>query len=260
MVDSHAHLSHEQLVGEVEDVVARAAAAGVLTILDVGFDLRSSRLAVAHAEEFASVLAAVGLHPHDARLLDDPAERELAALARHERVVAVGEAGLDFHRDLSPRDAQADTLRRLIRLAREAGKPLVIHDREAHEPVLAILKQEGASEVGVIMHCFSGDLAFAQRCLDEGFYIGIAGPVTFHPKRGAPVGLTLLQQVAAQVPLDRLLVETDCPYLAPEPRRGHRNEPAYVRYVAEKVADLRETTAREVGNSVAANLERVLGL
>jgi TatD DNase family protein len=260
MTDSHAHLNHEQLVGDADEVVARALAAGVRLIVNVGFDVPSSQRAVEQAERYDGVLAAVGIHPHDAKLLDEQAERELRELAGQPRVVAIGEVGLDFYRDLSPRPVQVEVFRRLLRLARDVGKPVIVHDREAHEDVLAMLTQERAGEVGVIMHCFSGDLEYARRCVEEGFYVGIAGPVTFGAKRGAPDGMTPLQQVAAEVPRDRLLIETDSPYLAPEPLRGRRNEPAYVRHVADKIAELRGISAGEVAEATTANLSRVLRL
>ena len=259
LVDSHAHLNHEDYRGEVEQVLARAREAGVVTIVNVGFDLPSSEAAVAQAHELPGVFAAVGMHPHDARTLDREALARLEELAHDEAVVAVGEIGLDFYRDLSPRDVQRGAFRRMLDLAEAVGKPVIIHNRDAHAEVLAILAERMGGGLRGVMHCFSGDEDFARRCVELGFHVGIAGPITFRPKRGA-AGPTELEQVASAVPLDRLLVETDCPWLAPEPRRGRRNEPAYVRFVAARVAELRGMAPEELAEATSENAFGLFGI
>jgi TatD DNase family protein len=201
-------------------------------MLTIGTDAASSQAAVALAAREADVWAAVGIHPHDAAGADDTALAEIERLAAQPRVVAVGEIGLDFFRDLSPRPAQAAALRRQLDLARRARKPVLIHCREAHAETLALLAEERVSEVGGIMHCFSGDVAIARRCLDLGLAISLAGPVTYPSARALP-------EVARVVPVDRLVIETDCPYLPPQPYRGKRNEPAYLAVTAARVAELR---------------------
>jgi TatD DNase family protein len=263
LVDTHAHLDDRAFAADREAVIARAVAAGVSRILTVGVDLPSSRAAVALAEKHPAVYAAVGLHPHDARKWHEATARELRALAQHPRVVAIGETGLDFYRNLSPREAQGAAFRAQLALAGEVGLPVIIHDREAHGEVIAILK-EWATEVQNrrvkgqspdrqprpaargVLHAFSGDLGMAEEASKLGFCIALGGPLTFaHARR--PV------EVARQLPLDRLLLETDCPYMTPEPFRGRRNEPAYVRYVAERLAQIRAQPVEVVAKATTQN-------
>jgi TatD DNase family protein len=254
-VDSHAHIDGEEFDADRGEVVARARAAGVAAILNVGTgDPRSGSLerAVRVAEEYENVFAAAGVHPHDARLFDDAAEERLAKLLQGSvRAVAWGEIGLDYHYDHSPRDVQREVFRRQLRLAREAGLPVIIHSREADEDTVEILAEEWAgAERGGVMHCFGGGRWMAERALELGFYISFAGNVTF--KKAEP-----LREVALAVPPDRLLVETDCPYLAPVPHRGRRNEPAYVADTARFVAGLRGTTPEELGRVTSDNFSRL---
>ncbi|MBI4637063.1 MAG: TatD family hydrolase [Candidatus Rokubacteria bacterium] len=232
LFDTHAHLHFPQFASDLDAVLARAREAGVRRMLTIGTDVETSRAAVALAVQEPDVWAAVGVHPHDAAGADDPAFDAIERLAGGERVVAIGEIGLDFFRNLSPRDAQERVLRRLLGVARRMGKPALIHCREAHDAALEILAAEKVGEAGGIMHCFSGDTALARRCLDLGLVISLAGPVTY-PKARA------LGEVARFVPADRLVIETDCPFLPPEPHRGKRNEPAYLRLTAARVAELR---------------------
>jgi TatD DNase family protein len=239
LVDTHAHLNHPDFSADLPQVLQRARQAGVAAVVVVGYDEPSSARAVQQAEEHPQLWAAVGVHPHDAGTLTPALLSRLRAWAAHPKVVAIGEIGLDFYRDLSPRDAQRQALRDQIRLARDCGLPVIIHDREAHEELFGILRDEDVAAVGGVMHCFCGDWPFARRCVEElGLHVGIAGPVTFgkHNPAGAPGSLG---EVARLVPLERLLLETDCPYLAPQPYRGKRNEPGYVTYVADQVATLR---------------------
>ena len=228
LVDTHAHLSDERLAGELPRWLQAARQAGVTRIINVGADVETSRLAVQQAEAHAGVYAAVGLHPHDAKKWDAAAAAELTRMTQHRCVVAYGEIGLDYYYDFSPRDLQQEVFRAQLALAKERRLPVIIHDREAHQDALAILKSEGPYPAGGVMHCYSGSEQLLAEYLDLGFYISFAGPVTFkNAKR--PLA------AAQQVPLDRLLVETDCPYLTPEPYRGRLNHPAHVYWVAKKL-------------------------
>jgi TatD DNase family protein len=257
-VDSHAHIDGEEFDADRDEVVGRARAAGVRAILNVGTgDPHGGNLerAVAVAEKYADVYAAVGVHPHDARLYDEAAERRLLEIVgRGAPVVAWGEIGLDFHYDHSPRDVQREVFARQLRLARGAGVPVIIHSREADGETAEILRREyaGAPRAGV-MHCFGGGSALAEAALELGFYISFAGNVTFKKAEA-------LREAARAVPLERLLVETDCPYLSPVPFRGRRNEPAHVVETARFLADLRGLDAEELGRQTSANFSRLFGL
>ncbi|RLC60971.1 MAG: hydrolase TatD [Chloroflexota bacterium] len=250
LIDSHAHLNFPQFDADREAVIARARKAGLVAILNVGTDLASSRAAVKLAEKYDFLYAAVGVHPHDARTLTPTVLDELRRLARHPKVVAIGEIGLDYYRDLSPRPMQQWAFADQLALAAELGLPVVVHSREAHDDVLATL--QGWDGVGVL-HSYSAGPERLEEVLELGFYIGISGPVTF-PKANR------LRAVAATVPLERLLVETDCPYLTPVPHRGRRNEPAYVQYVVEAVARARETSPKAVARATADNARRLFGM
>lgn len=255
LVDSHAHIDGPEFDNDRDDVIARAHQAGVSTILNVGTGDPNSgafERAVALAEKHESVFAAVGVHPHDARLLDEPAEERLVSLvANSSRVVAWGEIGLDFHYDNSPRDTQRRVFSRQLQLAREAKLPVVVHTREAEDETIEILRDEDARSG--VMHCFSGSGRLAQQCIELGFHISFSGIITFKKAEG-------LREVARNVPLERLLVETDCPYLAPVPHRGKRNEPAFVVEVARYVADLRGLTLEEFAGVTTDNFHRLFAL
>ncbi len=251
LFDTHAHLHFPDFAPDLDDVLARARATGVRRMLTVGTDVESTRAAVALAEREAGVWASVGVHPHEAAALDDAALLELERLAQSPRVVAVGEIGLDFYRDLSPRDAQERAFRRQLDLARRLGKPVLVHCRDAHAEVLAILAEERVGEVGGIMHCFSGDVEIARRCLDLGLLVSLAGPVTYPKARALP-------DVARFVPADRLVIETDCPYLPPQPHRGQRNEPAYLELTAARVAELRGEPVDRLAARLSDNARALL--
>ena len=257
-VDSHAHIDGDEFGGERDEVVARAREAGVRAILNVGTgDPHGGNFerAVALAESYEGVYAAAGVHPHDARLYDEGAERRLLEVLRgSEKVVALGEIGLDYHYDNSPREVQREVFARQLRLAREEGLPVIIHSREADEDTAEILAAglAGSGTLGV-MHCFGGGPALASAALGLGFMISFAGNVTFK-KADA------LREVAAAVPLERLLVETDCPYLAPAPFRGRRNEPAYVVETARFLAGLRGVGHEELGRVTSENFARLFGV
>lgn len=253
LIDSHAHLTDARFQDDFAEVVARAQANGVNTMINVGCDLPTSRVAVAQAEQNTGFFAAIGIHPHDAKTANAQVLQEVKELAAHPKVVAIGEIGLDYYYNHTPPAQQLLALRQQIRLARELALPIIVHDRDAHEDVLAALREEKAQEVGGVMHCFSGDLDFAHHCLELGFYISFAGTVTFR-KAG------VLPQVVQQVPLERLLVETDCPYLTPVPYRGKRNEPANVLHVAAKVAELRQLELADVAEITSNNARQLFAL
>ena len=247
LIDSHAHIQLDRFDTDREAVLERAQAAGVQTILVIGFNLKTSRGAIALAEKYDQIYATVGMHPHDAKELDDQAVHIFRELAAHPKVVALGEMGLDYYRDLSPRPIQKEAFERQLDLAEELDLPIVIHNREAYHDILPIL-QARRGRVRGVMHCFSGDVEIMRQSLALGFHIGIGGPVTYRKSDA-------LQEVARNVPADALLVETDCPWLAPQFRRGKRNEPAYVRAAAEKIAELRGITLEEIGAITTRNFE-----
>lgn len=251
LVDSHCHIDMPQFDPDRDEVVARAREAGLVEMLVVGgVDEEAGHRRALRAAESHGLPVTAGIHPHEARLGDETAYDELRGLAREGRVVAIGEIGLDFHYDYSPRPAQREAFRRQIRLAREVGLPVVVHTREADEETASILEEEGAAEAGGVIHCFTGGSELARRALALGFFISFSGIVAF---RRAEV----IQQVAREVPEDRLLVETDAPFLAPPPHRGRRNEPAFVVEVARRVAALRGTTVQDLGAAALRNHARL---
>ncbi len=250
LVDTHAHL--DMLEGDLEEHLASAHSAGLVQVAAVGIDLASSRTAVEYARAHGMVKAVVGVHPHDASRVDAGVMEGLRALARDPEVVGVGETGLDFYRDLSPRPAQESAFRLHLELAREVGKPVVVHDREAHAEAMAILEEYAPFEAGLVLHCFSGGAAMAMECVAMGGYISLAGPVTFS-NAGA------LREVAAAVPADRLLLETDSPFLSPHPFRGRPNTPARLALTARKVAELRGVALEELAALTTANWCRLTG-
>jgi TatD DNase family protein len=253
LFDTHAHLHFPEFAADLDAVLERARAAGVRRILTIGTDVPTSRAAAALAVREPDVWAAVGIHPHEAADADDAALAEIERLAGSPRVVAIGETGLDFFRNLAPREAQERALRDQLALARRTRKPVLIHCREAHEETLGLLGAADVREHGGIMHCFSGDVAIARRCLDLGLLVSLAGPVTY-PKPGA------LPEVARFVPADRLVVETDCPFLPPQPYRGKRNEPAYLAITATRVAELRGEPLAELAARMSENARTLLRL
>lgn len=253
LFDTHAHLHFPDFAEDLPAVLERAHAAGVTRFLTVGSDVDNSRAGLALAARLPGVWASVGIHPHDAASADAPALAELERLAGAPRVAAIGEIGLDFFRDLSPRPAQEAAFRAQLELARRVGKPVVIHCRDAHAETLGILAEGRVGEVGGVMHCFSGDVGIARRCLDLGLAISLAGPVTYPSARALP-------DVARFVPGDRLVVETDCPYLPPQGHRGQRNEPAYLALTAARVAELRGEPLAALAERLTANACRLLGV
>lgn len=252
-MDAHCHLTGTYLAADqVGDTLLRARAAGVGGFIAVGTDLADCRAVLALAQIHPEVQASLGVHPHEARHWDPAAAADLRQLLAHPSVRFVGETGLDWHYDLSPREAQETAFRAQIQLALELGKPLMIHTRSAPEATLRILEEMGAGQVGGIIHCFSEDRAFAARALDLGFHLSFSGIATF-PKADA------VREVAAWAPLDRILVETDAPFLAPVPRRGRTNEPAYVRHTAEAIAGFRGLALDALADRTTRNLEALCG-
>jgi TatD DNase family protein len=250
-VDSHAHIDGPEFDRDRDEVIQRARDAGVSTILNVGTgDPHSGALerAVELAEKHQEIFTSIGTHPHDARLFDDKAEQRIASLLKQSaRVIGWGEIGLDFHYDNSPRDVQKSVFRRQLELAREARLPVIIHTREAEDETIEILKSSPLGlDVPGVMHCFSGSHKLAKRALELGFLISFSGIVTFKKAED-------LRAIARQVPLDRLLIETDCPFLAPVPFRGKRNEPAYVVEVARCLADLHGLSLEELAGITSTN-------
>ncbi|MFC4303340.1 TatD family hydrolase [Cohnella boryungensis] len=254
LIDTHAHLDSPKFDNDREEVIARALEAGIDTIVNIGFNRETIPSTMALAEKYPYIFAAVGWHPTDA--VDMRLEEDLAWIERlcsHPKVVAIGEIGLDYYWDTSPKEIQHTVFREQIRLARKLNKPIVIHNRDAHEDVVRLLKEEKAEEVGGIMHCFSGSWETAKKCLDMNFYISFGGPVTFKNAR-------VPKEVLERVPLDRILLETDAPYLAPHPYRGKRNESAYVRLVAEAAAEIKSISVEEIEKITSENGRRCLGL
>jgi len=253
LIDSHAHLDAGQFARDLPQVLERARQRGVKYIITVGTDLSSSIKAIEIASRYPFVFASVGVHPHDADKVEGTTLKKLGELARQPRVVAIGETGLDYYRNYSPRPKQQQLFRQQIKLAKDTGLPLIIHQRHAQDELLAIMDKEEGWEGGGVMHCFSGSQQYARQCLEKGFYLSFAGNITF-PKT------TLLRVIARETPIERILIETDSPYLAPQPYRGKRNEPSYVELVAQKIAELKGLSVEKCGKMVTANLQRVFKL
>lgn len=252
LIETHCHLNHAEFDADRSAAIARAHAAGVEAMVEIGYHLPSSERAVALAAAEPSLYAAVGIHPHDAGTLDDEAVARLVELAQHPKVVAVGEIGLDFYRNLSPRSDQERAFRRQIQLARRLRLPIILHTRESENDVLEILEEEGTDGLSGILHCFSAGPEVAARCFRLGFHVGLGGLITFKNTRA-------LQETAAALPLDRIVLETDSPYLAPHPYRGRRNEPAYVALVADRLAELHGRTPGEIAAITGANARALFG-
>ena len=253
LVDSHAHLDDPRFAEDLEAVMERADRQGVDTVLTVGClgeDEGVPERVQALLDRWPSVRAAFGVHPHDARWLSDGLERRLEELVRQPRVLAVGEIGLDYHYDHSPRDVQREAFGRQIRLARRQDKPIIVHTREAEADTIDIIEREfdESSTCPGVLHCFTGSAKLADACLRRGFFVSFGGILTFK-KADA------LREVARRVPIERLLVETDCPYLAPVPHRGKRNEPAYVDLVLQTLAEIRELSAEALASQIVRNFE-----
>jgi TatD DNase family protein len=253
IIDSHAHLEMPEFRSDLDEVIRRAKESGIGYIFTVGTEEKDWNRALEIAHSYPFIYAILGVHPHNAREIDDRTYPTLKGLCRDRKVKAYGEIGLDFYRNHSPREIQLRRFREQIGIAKELGLPIVVHDREAHRETLEILKTDKAEQCGGIIHCFSGDYGMAKECLDMGFYISVPGTITF--KNAAP-----FQEIVRRLPLESLLVETDAPFLAPVPHRGKRNEPSYVQYTAKKVAEIKKVPFEKVAEITTENALRVFGL
>jgi len=253
LIDSHCHLDMEAYEKDLDEIIDRAFQEGVSEIITIGINKTSSEKAVQLAEQYSSVYAAVGVHPHDASRVNKKDFDAIAGLAAHEKVVGYGEIGLDYAKFYSPKDVQQEVFSLQLSMAKELKLPVIIHDRDAHEDTLRILKQYAPFPAGGVMHCFSGDTAFARQVVDFGFYISIPGIVTFKNAKE-------LQRVVCELPLQSILIETDGPFLAPVPYRGKRNMPVFLLHTAEKIAELRCTTLAVVANQTTSNTRTLFNL
>jgi len=252
LADSHAHLNVREFARDVDEVIIRASRDNVRVIINVGTDLKSSRLAVRQALRYSGMWATVGIHPHYTKSINEDVWVELSALLSSPKVCAVGETGMDLYRNLSPREDQERAFLNHLELASRVNLPVVIHIRDAYEETLRIL-ETNPPQAGGVLHCFSGDLSHARKALDLGLYISFAGTITYS-------GNSRLAAAAAYVPADRILIETDCPYLTPIPFRGKRNEPAFVSYVAERLAIIRKVSPVQLAENVYENTVRLFGI
>ncbi|WP_338471262.1 TatD family hydrolase [Niallia sp. XMNu-256] len=253
LFDTHVHLNADQFEEDLAEVIERALQAGVEQMVVVGFDRPTITKAMDLVEAYDFLYASVGWHPVDAIDMTDEDLIWIEELSAHPKVVALGEMGLDYHWDKSPKEIQHDVFRKQIRLAKKVKLPIIIHNREATADIVRILREEGADEVGGIMHCFSGSVEVARECIEMNFYISLGGPVTFKNAKKP-------KEVAKEIPLDKLLIETDCPYLAPHPYRGKRNEPSYVKLVAEQIAELKGISLEEVANATTKNAQKLFDI
>jgi TatD DNase family protein len=253
LIDSHAHLEMPDFEKDLEQVIQRAKESGVGYIFTVGTEKKDWKRALEIANSHPSIYAILGVHPHNAREIDDQTYPTLRELCQSEKVRAYGEIGLDFYRNLSPRDIQLRRFREQIGVARELILPIVVHDREAHRETLEILRSEKAEECGGIIHCFSGDDEMAKKCINMGFLISVPGNITYKNAEG-------YREIIKKIPLESLLIETDAPFLTPVPFRGKRNEPGYVRYTAQKVAEVKMVSLEKVAEVTTENALRVYRL
>jgi len=249
--DTHAHYCDKRFNDDRDELLASTPEAGISLILNSGSSLRSSRFSLELADKYTFIYASVGVHPHDSKSMDDGTVSELKELLSHPKAVAVGEIGLDYHYDFSPRDVQKKRFREQLELARQLGKPVIIHEREALQDTLNIVRDY--SDLVGVFHCFSGSLETAKIILDLGWYLSFTGVITFKNARRA-------LEVLENMPAERIMLETDCPYLAPDPMRGRRNSSLYLPYIAKKVAEVRGMTVDEVGVLTTENGKRFFGL
>jgi len=253
LIDTHVHLNADQYEEDLQQVIDRALKAGIDRMIVIGFDEKTIKRTMELIEQYDFVYGVIGWHPVDAIDFTDDYYDWIKELAAHDKIVAIGEMGLDYHWDKSPKDVQKEVFRRQITLAKELKKPIVIHNREATQDVVDILKEENAAEVGGVMHSFSGSTEICNEILKMNFIISLGGPVTFKNAKQP-------KEVAQHVPLDKLIVETDAPYLTPHPYRGKRNEPAYVKLVAEQIAELRGISYETLAKATTQNAERLFRL
>ncbi len=251
LIDSHAHLEMKEFDSDREEVIKRAGEAGVDFIVTVGTNLALSRKAVSLAQKYQNIYATIGIHPHDAAKTDNKTFESLKELAQRQKIVAYGEIGLDFFRNISSQDKQIAVFGLQLELAKELNLPVIIHDREAHELTLKMVKASGVRRG--VFHCFSGDYVMAKQCIDLGFYISIPGVVTYGKAK-------TIQDVALRVPLSSLLLETDAPYLTPVPHRGKRNEPSFIIHTAKKVAEIKKVSLEDMAQMTSGNAMNLFGI
>ncbi len=253
LFDTHAHLDDGRFDEDRDSMISQCIEDGVSLILNAGSNIETSLKSVSLAKEYELIYASVGVHPHDAATMDDTSIDIIGELTSNPKVKAIGEIGLDYYYDFSPRDIQKKRFIEQIDLARQLKLPVIVHDRDSHGDVMDIFKKTRINEVGGVLHSFSGSVEMARECLKMGLYISISGPVTFK-------NAVKTVEVVKEVPLDMLLIETDSPYLTPVPYRGKRNYPGYVRYVAEKIAELKGITVEEVAQKTLENGKRLFGI
>lgn len=253
LIDTHTHLDSPKFDSDRDEVIQRAYDAGVTKMVNIGFNRETIPTTMQLAEKYPFIYAAVGWHPADAIDMRPEDLNWIRELCAHAKVVAIGEIGLDYYWDTSPKEVQQDVFRSQIRLAKQVKKPIIIHNRDAHADIVRILQEEDAKEVGGIMHCFSGSAEISKQCLDMNFYISFGGPLTFKNAR-------VPKEVLATVPLDKILFETDAPYLAPDPYRGKRNESAFVRYVAQAAAEIKGKSLEEISKISTDNAKKCFGI
>ncbi len=253
LFDTHAHMDDDRFDPDRDEMIKRCFEEGVSLILNAGSNMATSVKSIGLADKYDGIYASVGVHPHDASTMDEASIEVLANLAAHKKVKAIGEIGLDYYYDYSPRDIQKKRFIQQIDLARQLKLPIIVHDRDSHQDVMDIFKNTGVKSVGGVLHSFSGSVEMARECLKLGLYLSISGPVTFSNAKKTV-------EVVREVPLDMLLIETDSPYLTPVPNRGKRNYPAYVRFVAEKVAEIKGITFEEVAQKTMENGKRLFSI
>jgi TatD DNase family protein len=253
LIDSHAHLEMPEFDQDRDEVIQRAKKQGIGYIITIGIQIPEAEKAIALTETYDWIYAAIGIHPHYAQEIGENTYEKLESLASHPKVIAFGEIGLDFFRNLSPREVQLRRFRELIHIGKKLKLPLIIHDRNAHRETLTILEEENGFKGGGVIHCFSGDYDMAKKCVDRGFSISVPGTVTFKNATG-------LQDVVKKLPLDTMIVETDAPFLAPFPFRGKRNEPAYVMYTAKKIGELKNRSFEEVAQQTTENIRNLFNI
>ena len=253
LIDSHAHIDGRRFKSDQRKVIQQAKNEGVEYIVNIGSNEETCKNSVELARKYPNIYATVGIHPHNAQNVTGDTLRLLRDLSAEEKVKAIGEIGLDYHYDHSPRDIQKRAFRAQIRLAHDLGMPIVIHTREADKDTMEILKEEEVDKLGGIMHCFPGDVALAEECINMNLKLSFNGILTFKNARTA-------RQVVKEIPLKHLLLETDCPYLTPVPYRGKRNQPAYVKYVAEKIAEIKGIDVEEVARVTTQNAKEIYGI
>lgn len=250
LIDSHAHLDDGRFDNDRDKLIKSLKSAGLDLVINVGADLQSSIKSVSLAEEYENIYAAVGIHPHSAKEMDSSTIEVLKSFASRDKVIAIGEIGLDYYYDNSPRDIQREKFIEQLKLAKEVDLPVIIHTREAAQETFDILKEAQDGTLEGVLHCYSGSVEMALEYIKMGFYISLAGPVTFKNSR-------VSREVAKAVPIDKLLIETDTPYLTPEPHRGKRNEPTYVRYVAGTIAEIKGVSFEELAIKTSENTKKL---